>query len=91
MHSGLAIHEQCARMPVTLHHADILSRAHHFTKEFADARYELDEVKNFIRGLCDVFGFSHKRLVSFEQRVKKRSRGGGPAWEHDGAGPGCAL
>ena len=36
-------------MPVTLHHADILSRAHHFAKEFADARYELDEAKNFIR------------------------------------------
>lgn len=64
-------------MPVTLHHAEILSRAHHFAKEFADARYELGEAQNFIRGLCDVIGFSHKRLVSFEQRVKKLGGGRG--------------
>ena len=58
-------------MPVTLNPAEIRHRAHHFSKEFADAHYELGEAQNFIRGLCDVFGFSNKRLVSFEQRVKK--------------------
>jgi hypothetical protein len=75
-------------MPVTLHHAEILSRAHHFAKEFADARYELGEAQNFIRGLCDVFGFSHKRLVSFEQRVKKLGGGRGRI---DGFYPGQLL
>ena len=58
-------------MPVTLNTSEIRHRAHHFSKEFASAHYELGEAQNFIRGLCDVFGFSNKRLVSFEQRVKK--------------------
>jgi hypothetical protein len=56
-------------MSVTLNPTEIRHRAHHFSKEFADAHYELGEAQNFSRGLCDVFGFSKKRLVSFEQRV----------------------
>ena len=75
-------------MPVTLNHAEILHRAHHFAKEFADAKYELGEAQNFIRGLCDVFGFSNKRLVSFEQRVKKLGGGRGRI---DGFYPGKLL
>ena len=75
-------------MPVTLHHAEILSRANHFAKEFADARHQLGEAQNFIRGLCDVLGFSHKRLVSFEQRVKKLGGGRGRI---DGFYPGQLL
>jgi hypothetical protein len=53
-------------MSVTLNSTEIRHRAHHFSKEFADAHYELGEAQNFICGLCDVFGFSNKRLVSFE-------------------------
>ena len=58
-------------MTVTHNRAEILSRANQFAKEFADAHYEMGEAQNFIRGLCDVFGFSSKRLVSFEHRVRK--------------------
>ena len=75
-------------MPVTLNHAELLHRAHHFAKDFADAKYELGEAQNFIRGLCDVFGFSNKRLVSFEQRVKKLGGGRGRI---DGFYPGKLL
>ena len=75
-------------MPVTLNPAEIRHRAHHFSKEFANAHYELGEAQNFIRGLCDVFGFSNKRLVSFEQRVKKLGGGRGRI---DGFYPGKLL
>jgi hypothetical protein len=75
-------------MPVTLNPTEIRHRAHHFSKEFANAHYELGEAQNFIRGLCDVFGFSNKRLVSFEQRVKKLGGGRGRI---DGFYPGKLL
>lgn len=75
-------------MSVTLNSAEIRHRAHHFSKEFADAHYELGEAQNFIRGLCDVFGFSNKRLVSFEQRVKKLD---GRRGRIDGFYPGKLL
>ena len=75
-------------MSVTLNPAEIRHRAHHFSKEFADAHYELGEAQNFIRGLCDVFGFSNKRLVSFEQRVKKLD---GRRGRIDGFYPGKLL
>ena len=55
-------------MTVALNKTEILHRAHGFVKDYADARYEMGEAQNFIRGLCDVFGFSNKRLVSFERR-----------------------
>ena len=59
-------------MPVTLNHAEILHRAHHFAKEFADAKYELGEAQNFIRGLCDVFSFSNQQvnLVKQAEQIK---------------------
>ena len=47
-------------MTVTHNRDEILSRANRFAKEFADAQYEMGEAQNFIRGLCDVFGFSNK-------------------------------
>ena len=37
----------------------------------------MGQAQDFIRDLCEVFGFSHKRLVSFEQRVKKLGDGRG--------------
>lgn len=57
-------------MTVTLNRYEILHRANGFMRDFADAHYEMGEAQNFIRGLCDVFGFSNKRMVSFEQRIK---------------------
>ena len=75
-------------MSVTLNPTEIRHRAHHFSKEFANAHYELGEAQNFIRGLCDVFGFSNKRLVSFEQRVKKLD---GRRGRIDGFYPGKLL
>ena len=61
-------------MTVTHNRDEILSRANRFAKEFADARYELGEAQNFIRGLCDVFGFSNKRMHSSDQCIKMQLR-----------------
>lgn len=75
-------------MTVALNKTEILHRAHGFVKDYADARYEMGDAQNFIRGLCDVFGFSNKRLVSFEQRVQKL---GGKRGRIDGFYPGKLL
>lgn len=75
-------------MTVTLNHAEILHRAYAFAKDYASARYEMGQAQNFIRDLCEVFGFSAKRLVSFEQRVKKS---GGSSGRMDGFYPGKLL
>ena len=75
-------------MTVTLNKDEILQRANGFMREFADAHYEMGEAQNFIRGLCEVFGFSNKRIVSFEQRVKKL---GGKSGRIDGFYPGKLL
>jgi hypothetical protein len=75
-------------MTVALNKTEILHRAHGFVKDYANARYEMGEAQNFIRGLCDVFGFSNKRLVSFEQRVQKLGGGRGRI---DGFYPGKLL
>lgn len=75
-------------MTVSLNRKEIQNRAYRFMKEFANASYELGEAQDFIRGLCEVFGFSHKRLVSFEQRVKKL---GGKSGRIDGFYPGKLL
>jgi len=48
---------------VILNYAEILHRAHHFSKVLADAKYELGDAQKFMRGLCDVFGFTNKRLA----------------------------
>ncbi len=39
-------------------------------RDFADAHYEMGEAQNVIRGLCDVFGFSNKRINSSDQCIK---------------------
>jgi len=75
-------------MTVTLNKDEILQRAYGFMREFSDAHYKMGEAQNFIRGLCEVFGFSNKRLVSFEQRVKKL---GGKSGRIDGFYPGKLL
>ena len=72
-------------MTVTHNRDEILSRANRFAKEFADAQYEMGEAQDFIRGLCDVFGFSNKRLVSFEHRVKKLDGRRGRTAPHAGS------
>ncbi len=75
-------------MTVTLNKAEILHRAYAFAKDYASASYEMGQAQNFIRDLCEVFGFSAKRLVSFEQRVKKS---GGSSGRMDGFYPGKLL
>lgn len=75
-------------MTVTLNRYEILHRVNGFMRDFADAHYEMGKAQNFIRGLCDVFGFSNKRMVSFEQRVKKL---GGKSGRIDGFYPGKLL
>lgn len=75
-------------MTVTLNKKEILNRAYRYMKEYSDASYELGQAQDFIRELCEVFGFSHKRLVNFEQRVKKL---GGTRGRIDGFYPGKLL
>ena len=75
-------------MTVTLNKKEILNRAYLFMKDYANANYEMGQAQDFIRELCEVFGFSHKRLVSFEQRVKKL---GGTRGRIDGFYPGKLL
>ena len=75
-------------MTVTLNKKEILNRAYRLMKDYADASYEMGQAQDFIRDLCEVFGFSHKRLVSFEQRVKKL---GGSRGRIDGFYPGKLL
>lgn len=75
-------------MTVTLNKKEILNRAYRLMKDYADANYEMGQAQDFIRDLCEVFGFSHKRLVSFEQRVKKL---GGARGRIDGFYPGKLL
>ena len=75
-------------MTVTLSRDEIVRRANGFVREFAQARYEMGEGQDFIRGLCEVFGFSNRRLVNFEQRV---STLGGKHGRIDGFYPGKLL
>ena len=75
-------------MTVALNKKEILDRAYRHMKEYADADYEMGEAQNFIRDLCHVFGFSHRRMVSFEQRVKKLD---GKRGRMDGFYPGKLL
>ena|GEM_PF-6000938 len=48
----------------------------------------MGEAQNFIRGLCQVFGLSHRRAVRFEERVAKL---GGKRGRIDGFLPGLLL
>lgn len=75
-------------MTTTLNKAEVLHRAYALAKDYASASYEMGQAQNFIRDLCEVFGFSAKRLVNFEQRVKKAS---GSSGRMDGFYPGKLL
>lgn len=48
-------------------------RAEAFSKEFADASYEMGQAQNFVRELCGVYGLNYLRSVDFERRVAKDS------------------
>ena len=48
-------------------------RAENFAKNFANAKYEMGDAQNFVRGLCDVYCLNPLRAVSFEQRLQKAS------------------
>jgi len=75
-------------MTVTLNKKEIRNRAYKFMKDHADAHYEMGEARDFIRDLCEVFGFSDKRLLRLEERVKKL---GGKKGRIDGFYPGKLL
>ena len=53
----------------------IRDRADWFSKEFENAKYEMGQAQNFIRGLCDVYGISPYRAAVFEDRVEKDGGG----------------
>jgi hypothetical protein len=67
---------------------EIRQRAARFAKEHALDHYEMGQAQDFIRELCDVFGFSHRRLVTFEERVTTAS---GRRGRIDGFFPGKLL
>jgi type I restriction-modification system DNA methylase subunit len=48
-------------------------RAEAFSKNFADAGYEMGQAQNFVRELCGVYGLNYLRSVDFERRVTKDS------------------
>jgi type I restriction-modification system DNA methylase subunit len=48
-------------------------RAEAFSKEFANASYEMGQGQNFVRELCGVYGLNYLRSVDFERRVAKDS------------------
>jgi type I restriction-modification system DNA methylase subunit len=53
---------------------DLLNdRAEAFSKEFADASYEMGQGQNFVRELSGVYGLNYLRSVDFERRVAKDS------------------
>jgi len=69
---------------------DLLNdRAEVFSKEFADAHYELGQGQNFVRELCGVYGLNYLRSVDFERRVVKDSGKG--INRIDGFFPGLLL
>ncbi len=69
---------------------DLLNdRAEAFSKEFADASYEMGQGQNFVRELCGVYGLNYLRSVDFERRVAKDSGIGN--LRIDGFFPGLLL
>ena len=64
-------------------------RAEAFSKEFANASYEMGQAQNFVRELCGVYGLNYLRSVDFERRVAKDSGGG--INRIDGFFPGLLL
>jgi hypothetical protein len=73
---------------MTLAATEIRQRAARFAKEHAQDHYEMGQAQDFIRELCDVFGFSHRRLITFEERVTTAS---GRRGRIDGFFPGKLL
>ncbi len=63
--------------------------AEQFSRNFADAEYEMGEAQNFVRELCGVYGLNYLHAVDFERRVQKR--GGKGARRIDGFFPGLLL
>ncbi|WP_310609298.1 type IIL restriction-modification enzyme MmeI [Limnohabitans sp.] len=69
---------------------DLLNdRAEAFTKNFANASYEMGQGQNFVRELCGVYGLNYLRSVDFERRVTKDSGKG--INRIDGFFPGLLL
>ncbi len=68
---------------------ELNNRAEAFSKQFADARYEMGEAQNFIRELCGVYGLNYLRSVDFEHRIRKASGTG--INRIDGFFPGLLL
>jgi type I restriction-modification system DNA methylase subunit len=64
-------------------------RAEAFSKEFANASYEMGQAQNFVRELCGVYGLNYLRSVDFERRVAKDSGIGN--LRIDGFFPGLLL
>ena len=69
---------------------DLLNdRAENFSKNFADASYEMGQAQNFVRELCGVYGLNYLRSVDFERRVAKDNGKG--ITRIDGFFPGLLL
>ncbi|MGD9848056.1 MAG: class I SAM-dependent DNA methyltransferase [Desulfuromonas sp.] len=51
------------------------TRAEQFSKDFANAGYEMGLAQSFMRELCDIFGVGW-RLIQFEERVTKEEGNG---------------
>ncbi len=66
-------------MTVTLNKKEILNRAYLFMKDYADASYEMGQAQDFIRELCEVFGFSHKRWHPTTRQSPRHSSGNSTA------------
>ncbi|MFI3218626.1 MAG: hypothetical protein QX189_05835, partial [Methylococcales bacterium] len=73
---------------LTIETTTLRNNAVKFAKEFADSTYEMGDAQDFMRGLCAIFGLSHRRFASFEKRVKKL---GGKHGRIDGFIPSLLL
>lgn len=51
------------------------TRAEQFSKDFANASYEMGRAQSFMRELCDIFGVGW-RLIQFEERVTREEGNG---------------
>ncbi len=51
--------------------SEIRTRAHRFSNEWRDAKYERGETQTFYNEFFEIFGISRRRVASFEEPVKK--------------------
>lgn len=51
------------------------TKAEKFSKDFANASYEMGQAQNFFRELCDIYGVGW-RVISFEDRVTREEGSG---------------